>query len=51
MGGMDKRRILITGAAGGVGYRPQDSWADKAPADEPVVEGGAPVDDTWPKGS
>lgn len=45
------RRWGMTNTMLELGYRPQDSWADKAPADEPVVEGGAPVDDTWPKGS
>lgn len=34
-----------------LGYRPRDSWSHEAPADEPVVEGGRAVDDSWPKGS
>jgi nucleoside-diphosphate-sugar epimerase len=45
------RRWAMTNTMLDLGYRPQDSWSDKAPADEPVVEGGVPVADNWPKGS
>lgn len=45
------RRWSMTNTMLELGYRPQDSWADEAPADEPVVEGGQAVDDDWPKGS
>lgn len=45
------RRWSMTNTMLELGYRPQDSWAEEAPADDPVVEGGAPVDDDWPKGS
>ncbi|WP_338751887.1 NAD-dependent epimerase/dehydratase family protein [Janibacter alittae] len=45
------RRWSMTNSLLELGYRPQDSWADEAPADEPVVEGGVPVADDWPAGS
>ena len=45
------RRWSMTNTMLELGYRPRDSWADEAPADEPVVEGGVPVADDWPKGS
>ena len=45
------RRWSMTNTNLDLGYRPRDSWADHAPQDEPVVEGGVPVDDSWPKGS
>ena len=45
------RRWSMTNTVLELGYRPQDSWSDVAPPGEPVVEGGAPVDDSWPEGS
>ena len=45
------RRWSMTNTNLELGYRPQDSWSDLAPEDEPVVEGGVPVDDSWPIGS
>ncbi|WEV78841.1 NAD(P)-dependent oxidoreductase [Janibacter cremeus] len=45
------RRWSMTNTNLDLGYRPRDSWSDFAPEDEPVVEGGAPVDDSWPEGS
>ncbi|WP_068325440.1 NAD-dependent epimerase/dehydratase family protein [Janibacter terrae] len=45
------RRWSMTNTMLDLGYRPQDSWSDEAPADEPVVEGGQTVADDWPKGS
>lgn len=45
------RRWSMTNTVLELGYRPQDSWSDRAPGDEAVVEGGAPVDDSWPLGS
>ncbi|WP_435198273.1 NAD-dependent epimerase/dehydratase family protein [Janibacter sp. GS2] len=45
------RRWDLTSTMLDLGYRPQDSWADVAPADEPVVERGEPVPDDWPAGS
>lgn len=44
------RRWDLTNTMLELGYRPQDSWAEIDP-DDPVVEEGAPVADTWPKGS
>lgn len=45
------RRWSMTNTNLELGYRPQDSWVDLAGAREDVVEGGAPVPDTWPAGS
>lgn len=46
------RRWDLTNTMLDLGYRPQDSWTDEPGAhEEEVVEGGAPVRDTWPEGS
>ncbi|MCS6710956.1 NAD(P)-dependent oxidoreductase [Brachybacterium sp. EF45031] len=45
------RRWDLTNTMLELGYRPQDSWTDLPGATETVVEGGAPVRDSWPKGS
>ncbi|MCW4602975.1 hypothetical protein ON003_16280 [Janibacter hoylei] len=45
------RRWSMTNTMLELGYRPRDSWSNEAPTDEPVVEGGRAVDDSWPKGS
>lgn len=45
------RRWSMTNTMLELGYRPRDSWSHEASADEPVVEGGRAVDDSWPKGS
>lgn len=45
------RRWDMTNTMLELGYRPQDSWTDLPGASEDVVEGGAPVPDSWPEGS
>ncbi len=45
------RRWSTTNTTLELGYRPQDSWTQLPGAVEHVVEGGAPVRDTWPRGS
>lgn len=45
------RRWDLTNTMLELGYRPQDSWTDRDPAGEDVVEGGAPVRDDWPADS
>ena len=45
------RRWSLTNTALELGYRPQDSWTDLSETPEDVVEGGAEVPDTWPRGS
>lgn len=45
------RRWDITNTMVELGYRPQDSWTRFTGRSEDVVEGGAPVRDTWPSGS
>ncbi len=45
------RRWDITNTLVDLGYRPRDSWADRAPGPEDVVPGGHPVRDSWPEGS
>lgn len=45
------RRWDLTNTMLELGYRPQDSWTDRTPRSESVVEGGAEVRDDWPKGS
>ena len=45
------RRWDITSTMVELGYRPQDSWTRFTGRSEDVVEGGAPVRDTWPSGS
>jgi NAD+ dependent glucose-6-phosphate dehydrogenase len=45
------RRWSLTNTTLELGYRPKDSWTDRAPEAEDVVEGGAEVRDSWPHGS
>lgn len=45
------RRWDLTNTMLELGYRPQDTWMDEAGESEEVVEGGAPVRDSWPKDS
>lgn len=45
------RRWDVTNTLLELGYRPRDRWTDHASEPEQVVEGGAPVRDTWPAGS
>jgi len=45
------RRWSMTNTQLELGYRPRDAWTDLPGAREQVVEGGAPVRDTWPRGS
>lgn len=45
------RRWDLTNTMLELGYRPQDSWTDRADQPEDVIEGGAEVRDSWPAGS
>jgi NAD+ dependent glucose-6-phosphate dehydrogenase len=45
------RRWDITNTMLDLGYRPRDSWTDRAPQPETVVEGGASAPENWPEGS
>ena len=45
------RRWSMTNTQLELGYRPRDAWTALPGAQEQVVEGGAPVRDTWPRGS
>jgi NAD+ dependent glucose-6-phosphate dehydrogenase len=45
------RRWSMTNTQLELGYRPRDAWTALPGAQEKVVEGGAPVRDTWPHGS
>ncbi|GAA4283982.1 NAD(P)-dependent oxidoreductase [Brevibacterium daeguense] len=45
------RRWDITNTMLELGYRPQDSWTERVPGEETVIEGGAEVRDDWPRGS
>lgn len=49
------RRWDLTPTTVELGYRPQDSWTERAGGEhhteDDVVEGGAPAPDDWPKGS
>lgn len=45
------RRWDLTNTMLELGYRPEDSWTTWAGSTEKVVEGGAEVPDSWPKGS
>ena len=45
------RRWDLTNTMLELGYRPKDSWTDRAAEPERVVEFGAGVDDSWPRGS
>ena len=45
------RRWAMTNTSLELGYRPQDAWTELPGAAEHVVEGGAPVPDSWPRGS
>lgn len=45
------RRWDITNTLLELGYRPRDSWTDRASEPEQVVEGGAPAPEDWPENS
>ena len=45
------RRWSMTNTHLELGYRPRDAWTSLPGAREHVVEGGAPVRDSWPRGS
>lgn len=45
------RRWSMTNTQLELGYRPRDAWTSLPGASERVVEGGAPVRDSWPRGS
>jgi NAD+ dependent glucose-6-phosphate dehydrogenase len=45
------RRWDITNTMLELGYRPADSWTDRAKHSERVVEGGLPAPKDWPEGS
>lgn len=45
------RRWSLTNTTLELGYRPRDSWTRLPGAEEHVVEGGADVPDSWPRGS
>ena len=45
------RRWSMTNTHLELGYRPRDAWTSLPGASERVVEGGAPVRDSWPRGS